>query len=333
MAPTTDLLITPEDYDSVDAMADRAALAEDYGFEYVSMGETNGWNIVPAMAVIAERTDDLGICDDVISPYSRAPTVVAQAALTLQDISDGRFRLGLGTSSPAIAERWHAQDFDRPLRRLRETIEIVNEVAAGGRVSYEGEIYDFGGLKYECDPPATPLPVDVAGFGPTTTEMTGRFADGWIPQFLTPDGMRDRLADLRHGADLADRDPSKVRVSPIVRCCADEDGEAARELARKHVAFFLGAYGPYYGDSVARQGYEDVVTSIREAWDDRDTDLMAERLPDELLDELAAVGTPDEVREWVEDYLSIDGVDAVRMGFVNGMDDAQQELTMAAVSA
>jgi coenzyme F420-dependent oxidoreductase len=332
MAPTTDLLIGPEDYDSVGAIADRAELAESMGFEYVSMGETNGWNIVPAMAVVAERTDDLGICDDVISPYSRAPTTVAQAALTLHDISDGRFRLGLGTSSPAIAENWHAQEFDRPLRRLRETIEVVREVAAGGRVSYEGEIYDFGGLAYECEAPDDPPAIDVAGFGPTATELTGRFADGWIPQFLTPDGMRDRLADLRRGAELGDRDPDDIRVSPIVRCCAGEDGEAARELARKHVAFFLGAYGPYYGDSVADQGYEDVVTSIREAWDDRDTDLMAERLPDDLLDDLAATGTPEEVRAWVEDYVSIDGVDAVRMGFVNGMDDAQQELTMDAVS-
>ncbi|MFB6309665.1 MAG: LLM class flavin-dependent oxidoreductase, partial [Salinirussus sp.] len=87
-----------------------------------------------------------------------------------------------------------------------------------------------------------------------------------------------------------------------------------------------------YGDSVARQGYADVVESIRDAWAERDTDLMAERLPDDLLDELAAAGTPEDVRTKVESYAAIDGVDAVRVGFVNGMDDSQQELTMEAVS-
>ncbi|MFB6309664.1 MAG: TIGR04024 family LLM class F420-dependent oxidoreductase, partial [Salinirussus sp.] len=243
MSPTTDLLITPEDYASIDGIADRAELAESYGFEYVSMGETSGWNVVPALSVIAERTDELGITDDVLSPYSRAPTTIAQVALTLHDVSGGRFRLGLGTSSPAIAESWHGQSFDRPLRRVRETIEIVREVADGGRVDYDGDIYDIGGLKYECDPPETPPPVDVAGFGPKSTELTGRFADGWIPQLLTPSGLRDRLADLRRGAELGDRDPDDIRVSPILRCCATDNRAEARELARSHIAFFLGAYG------------------------------------------------------------------------------------------
>jgi coenzyme F420-dependent oxidoreductase len=331
MAPTLDLLIGPADHDSVDTMADQAGQAEELGFSYVSMGETTGWNIIPVMAVLADRTEEIGITDDVLSPYSRAPTTLAQAALTLDDIADGRYRLGLGTSSPALAERWHAQAFDRPLRRLRETIDVVREVYSGEAVTYEGEIFEFGGMNYGGDAPDDPPAIDVSAFGPKTVELAGRFGDGWVPQLLTPDGLRDRLEDLRRGADLGDRDPEAIRVAPIVRAFADEDRELAREQARGQVAFLIGAYGPYYGNSVARQGYESIVEDIRDAWEDRDTEAMAARLPDELLDRLAAAGTHNEVRERVDEFAAVDGVDAVRLGFVNGMTLEQKKATMRAV--
>jgi len=110
------------------------------------------------------------------------------------------------------------------------------------------------------------------------------------------------------------------------------DREAAREKARSTVAFLLGAYGPYYGNSVAEQGYSDVVEEIRAAWEERDTDAMAQALPEDVLDELAPAGTPEEVREWVEAYSEIDGVDAVRLGFVNGMSEDDKRTTMEAVA-
>ncbi|MFB6164082.1 MAG: TIGR04024 family LLM class F420-dependent oxidoreductase [Haloarculaceae archaeon] len=330
--PDLDLVLMGGDHDSVDGLARQAQLAEDYGFSYVTMGETTGWNVVALMTAIAERTDEIGITDDVLSPYSRAPTTIAQAALTIHDASDGRFRLGLGTSSPAIAQRWHGQDFDRPLRRLRETIDVVREVYDGGDVSYDGDIYQVGGLSYDQSPPANPPAIDVAALGPKAVELAGRFADGWIPQLFTPDGLRERMADLERGADLGDRDAGDVRVSPLVRCCASEDREYARDVTRGMVAFLIGAYGPYYGNSVAKQGYEDVVSEIRSAWEDRDTAAMAAALPDELLDSLAAAGTPEEVRERVERTAAIDGVDAVRVGFVSGMTQDDKEATMAALT-
>ena len=94
----------------------------------------------------------------------------------------------------------------------------------------------------------------------------------------------------------------------------------------------LGAYGPYYGNSLAAQGYSDVVADIRDAWEDRDTDAMAARLPDDVLDELAPAGTPEEVRAWIEDYAMIEGIDAIRIGFVDGMTDEDKEATMEAVA-
>ncbi|ADD04128.1 putative F420-dependent oxidoreductase [Natrialba magadii ATCC 43099] len=329
-----DLLIGLNDYERPQDVADRAVQAEELGFDRITTGETTGWNIVPPLTLAADRTDVLGLSNDVVSPYGRSPAMLAQTALTLHDASDGRFRLGIGPSSPAITERWHGAEFDRPLRRTRETIEIIRNVFETGSPAYEGDIFDIPGLDYERDVPDTPPAIDVATLGPKATEMAGRFGDGWAPQLFTADGLRDRLEDLQRGAELADTSKSldDLRVAPIVRGVASEDRERARDLARSTTAFMLGAYGPYYGDSVAEQGYEDVVSEIRAAWEDRDTDAMAAALPDDVLDDLAPAGTPAEVREWVEAYAAIDGVDAVRVGFVRGVSEEEKVTTMESVT-
>ncbi|MFB6142702.1 MAG: TIGR04024 family LLM class F420-dependent oxidoreductase [Halorientalis sp.] len=326
-----DLVVMTRDHETVDTVAERAQQAEQRDFSYVTMGETTGWNVLPVLTVVAERTEDIGITDDVLSPYARAPTLYGQSALTMHDVTEGHFRLGLGTSSPAIAERWHAGSFDRPLRRLRETIDVVHEVYEGGEVTYDGEIFDLGGLSYEGSVPESPPPVDVAALGPKAVELAGRFADGWVPQLFTREALADRMDDLRRGADLGDRDPADLRVSPLVRCFASEDAETARSTVRQMVAFLVGAYGPFYGDSLAEQGYPDVVAEIREAWEDRDTAAMAAALPDELLDAVAAAGTPEAVRDRVEQFGAVEGVSAVRVGFVSGMTDEQKRATMDAL--
>jgi coenzyme F420-dependent oxidoreductase len=327
-----DLILSTGDHETIDSAVEQAQLAEDLGFSRVSAGEVTGWNIMPLLSVIAERTDEIGISDDVISSYSRTPALLGQTALTMHDVTDGRFRLGLGASSPALAEKWHGQSFDRPLRRLRETIDIVREVYDGGDVAYEGEIFEIGGLSYDRSPSADPPAIDVATLGPKATELTGRFADGWVPQLFTPDGLRDRLEDLRRGADLGDRDPADLRVTPIIRCFASEDRETARSVTRQMVAFLVGAYGPFYGNSVAEQGYEDEVEAIRAAWDDRDMAAMSAEIDDEMLDSLAAAGTPEEVRERVRTFAAIDGVDAIRVGFAAGMDQDAKRSTMEALA-
>lgn len=330
---TLDLVITESDHETAESVADQARLAESHGFGRVSMGETTGWNTVPVLTLVADRTEEIGISNDVFSPYSRSPALLAQTALTLHDLSDGRYRLGLGASSPALASQWHGQAFDRPLRRLRETIEIAHEVYSGERVTYDGDLYDLGGLRYDRPVPDDPPAIDVAALGPTSVELTGRFADGWVPQLFTVDGLANRLEDLRRGADLGDRDPAAVRVAPMIRCFAHEDRERAREQTRKMVAFLVGAYGPFYGDSVAEQGYPDVVEEVRAIWSDsRDTDAMAEAVTDELLDDVAAAGAPEEVRERVSAYLDLEDVDTVRAAFVAGASQADKESTMEALA-
>jgi len=328
---TLDLVLTPP-RDAIDAVVEQAQVADEHGFAYVSMGEVTGWNAVPVLTQIAERTEQVGITNDVFSPYSRSPALLAQTGLTLQEATGGRYRLGVGTSSPAVVEGWHGGSFDRPLRRVREAIDIIREIASGDRVSYNGDIFEVGGHNYTREIPDAPFKIDVASLGPKSVELAGRFADGWIPQLFTREGLRHRLEDLHRGADLGNRDPDELRVSPLLRCFAHEDGDHAREQARGMVAFLMGAYGPYYGNSIADQGYPAVVDEVRAAWDERDTDAMAAAVPDDLLEEVVGAGTPEEVRDYVAEYGDIEGVSAVRIGFIDGMSAEQQRITMDALA-
>ncbi|MFC6834963.1 TIGR04024 family LLM class F420-dependent oxidoreductase [Halomarina ordinaria] len=330
MSVDMDLVLPVGDYDDLSVLVEQVRRAEELGYARVSVPEVTGRDAVSLLAHFAAHTDRIGLSNDVFSPYSRTPALLAQTATTLQELSDGRYRMGLGTSSPPVVERWHGRSFDRPLRTLRECIDVIRQVESGERVDYDGEVFNVGGLRLTCE--AHPAPVDVAALGPKAVELAGRFADGWVPQLFTPDGLRERLADFRRGADLGGRDPDDLRTALTLRCCALEDGERAREAARGQVAFMIATYGPYYRESVARQGHEDVTDEIHRLWEAGEREAAVEALPDGLLSDLAAAGTPEAVRETVERFAAVDGLDAVRVGSFGRLDHDARLATMEALA-
>lgn len=332
MAPDRDVVLPPGPTERIEDAVSLAREAAALGYGHVATGETTGRNVPVLLAVLAERTTGIGIADTALSPFARSPALLGQTAVTLQDLSGGRFRLRLGASSPALAEGWHGVPFDRPLRRLREAIEIIRQVQSGERLDYDGDCYTPDGLALGCPPPDRPAPVDVAALGPTATEMTGRFADGWVPQLLTIGALRDRMADLRRGADLGDRSVADVRVAHTLRCCAMEDGAAAREYARAQVAFMVAVYGPYYRRAIADAGWAELTETVRDRWGGGDREGARAAVSDDLLDELVAVGPPDAVREQVRRFEAIDGVDAIQVGFFGEMDRAVQLQTLEALA-
>jgi alkanesulfonate monooxygenase SsuD/methylene tetrahydromethanopterin reductase-like flavin-dependent oxidoreductase (luciferase family) len=213
---------------SLEALVSLGVRAERLGYRRAWLPETWGRDAVTTLSLLAERTDRIGIGSSLLPVYSRSPALLGQTAATLQEAADGRFRLGVGPSGPAVVENWHGVDFDRPLRRTRETVEVVRRVLAGETVTYDGDCFELDGFRLRCAPPSPPPPVDVGGMGPTAVELAGRFADGWHALMLSRAGLRDRLADLERGADLGGRSPDDVRVTTIVPCAVgggDDDHE------------------------------------------------------------------------------------------------------------
>ncbi|WP_254767952.1 TIGR04024 family LLM class F420-dependent oxidoreductase [Salinilacihabitans rarus] len=317
---------------SVESLVDLARLGEDCGYERAWLPETWGRDAVTVLTRIAAETDEIGIGPSIANVYSRSPALLAQTAVTLQEVADGRLRMGIGPSGPAVVEGWHGIDFDRPLRRTREYLDVMRAAMSGETLNYDGQIFSLAGFRLRCDPPEEPVPIDAAGMGPKSVELAGRFADGWHATVFTPEGLEERLDDLRRGIDLGDRDPDEVRTTLSLTACALEDGERARELCRQHLAFYVGAMGTYYRESLARQGYEEEANAIAAAWASGDQEKALDLIPEALLDDLGAAGTPERAREELRKFEEIDGLDAIAVGFPRGASPAEVEETIEALA-
>lgn len=316
----------------IDSLVSYTQQAEDVGYERVWLPETWGRDAVSVLTVLAERTDSIGLGSSILPVYSRSPALMGQAAATLQEVSDGRFRLGIGPSGPAVIGGWHGEAFERPLRRTREYIEIIEGVLSGEPVEYQGDLFQLSGFRLRSEPPEPAPKIDAAGLGPKSVELAGRFADGWHAVVFTSDGIRERLSDLERGADLGNRDPNELRSTLSLTCCVLDDRERARDLARQHTAFYVGGMGTYYRKSLARQGYEEEANAIASAWGSGEREAALEHVSDELLDELCAAGSPEEARESIARFEAVDGLDALAVSFPRGASEEEIEATIDALS-
>jgi coenzyme F420-dependent oxidoreductase len=312
---------------SIESFLTYAEQAEDLGYDRVWCPETWGRDAVTILSAVAERTDEIGLGSSILNVYSRSPALLGQTAATIQELSNGRLRMGLGPSGPILVEGWHGTDFEDPLRYTRETIEIVKTVAAGEPLEYDGKHYQLSGFRLRFDPPE-PAPIDAGGMSPKSVELAGRFGDGWHALMLTPEGLRDRIEDFEHGSELGDRDRASQRVTLALPCMALEDGERARDLVRNHIAFYVGGMGTFYREALERQGYEETARTVAAEWANRNKEAAAEAIGDDLLEDLAAAGTPAECKEQVAAFADIDGIDAINISFPRAADPEDIETTM-----
>jgi coenzyme F420-dependent oxidoreductase len=336
MAPTDgtarDLSLPVAAQPSIDRFVELGARAEAAGYERLWLPETWGRDAVTVLTAVARETDRIGIGTSIMNVYSRSPALIGQTAATLQEVSAGRFRLGVGPSGPILIEGWHGVDYGNPLRRTREVVEVVREVLSGETVSYDGEYFQLAGFRLRQDPPETPPPIDAAGMGPKAVELAGRFGDGWHALMTTPEGLADRLADFRRGAEMGGRDPADQRVTLSLTCCALDDRARARQLAREHIAFYVGGMGTFYRDALARQGYGETADEIAQQWANGEHAAATAAIGDDLLDDLAVAGTPAECRDRLAAYAAVEGVDALTISFPHRAEQSEIEETTAALA-
>lgn len=315
-----DLFLPVAAQPGLENLVEMSARAEREGYERVWLPETWGRDAVSVLATIAERTDDVGIGTSIMNVYSRSPALIGQTAATLQEASGGRFRLGLGPSGPILMEGWHDVDYGNPLRRTRETVDVVRRVLSGETVQYDGECFQLAGFRLRQGPPETPPPIDAGGMGPKSVELAGRFGDGWHALLFTPEGLADRIADFERGGEMGDIGRDSQRVTVSVGCCALDDRERARYLAREHLAFYVGGMGTFYREAMSRQGYEETATTVAQRWGSGDTEAAVDAIDDDVLDAFAVAGHPEECRERLTAFAQVEGVDAVAVSFPRAAD-------------
>jgi len=275
-----------------------ATTAESLGYGSVWVPELWGADAFVQLGAVADATDDVRVGTAIANVFSRSPAVLAMAAATVDRYSDGRMTLGTGVSTPKAIEDLHGVEYDRPVRRSHEVIEVVKAYLsdADERVSYEGEVIsvqDFETLGRD-------VPVFHAAMGPANRRVVARLADGWIPHnipFPNLEGTFDYIAD--HARE-ADRDPDDITVAPYVPAAvSDDDPDAARDAIRGHVAYYVGS-GEGYRKAVAER-FPDEADAVAGNWREGDRDAAKAAVTDEMVAALGVAGTTEQARGQLAD--------------------------------
>jgi probable F420-dependent oxidoreductase len=297
MSPPIAVCLRPE-YDefSLTKLGDYARLAEARGFDSVWLAESWGCDIVSLLAHIGAQTTRIGLGTAIVNVFSRSPALLAMTGATMNDLYPGRFRLGLGTSTKALVEGWHGLAYDRPVTRLSDTIRLLRQAGTGEEIHYTGRTVAVNGYRLRIKPRNPPPPIYLAALGEASMKLVGELADGWLPYLLPRRGLAASVARIRADAQAAGRAADAVQIAPLVLTATAENAEAARQAAREHIGFYLGAMGPHYRAFVAGFGFASEVERVRLAWKSRDTKAAFAAVSDEMVDEIAVAGTPDDCR-------------------------------------
>jgi len=287
--------------------------AERLGYDSVWTAEAYGSDAVTPAAWIAAHTTRLTVGTAIMQIPARSPAMTAMTAMTLDALSGGRFRLGLGVSGPQVAEGWHGQAFGRPLTRTREYVRVVRAVLARERpVEFRGEYYQIPYTGPDATGLGKPLrsilhgradlPIYLAAIGPRNVALAAEIADGWIPVFFAPARMamfRGWLAQGFRAAGTPER--QGFDIMPSVPVMVGDDLGACRAPVKARLALYVGGMGArgrnFYNELACRYGYEEAARTIQDLYlGGRKAEAEA-AVPDALVDEVALCGPPERIRE------------------------------------
>jgi len=289
--------------------------AESAGFDSVWAAEAYGSDTATVLAWLAAHTERIRIGSAIFQMPARTPAMTAMTAATLDNISDGRMILGIGSSGPVVAEGWHGQPFAKQLQRTREYVEILRKALARERLEHHGEIYTLPipdgpgkALKLTIATVQKRIPIYVAAIGPKNTQLTGEIADGWIPTFFSPENVGEFRRLLEEGAARADDKAidDSFDVAPMVNVSIDDDVERARDAVRPLLALYVGGMGSkdknFYNALVRRYGFEDAADQVQDLYLSGKKDEAAAALPAELIDQTSLCGPKEHVAERLTVY-------------------------------
>jgi alkanesulfonate monooxygenase SsuD/methylene tetrahydromethanopterin reductase-like flavin-dependent oxidoreductase (luciferase family) len=262
---------------------DAAVLAERRGFGCVWKGESNSRDPMVLLSAMAARTTTLELGTAIYHIFGRSPVTLGFQAATFNEMSDGRLILGLGVGNPIIAA-WHGERFDRPLRRMREYVEIVRAAYSGEKVpDYDGDFYSTSNaFKLAFRPPEAPLRLWIAGLGPQMARLAGKLSDGIVINIANPPIIREIVEQTREGARDAGRDPNALEVVSKVRVSLAENADDARWALKKVLTFYSLQRG--YSEVLCRMGFEPVVKKVQETHKTDGFAAARKLIPDEMFD-------------------------------------------------
>ena len=293
-----------------------AVAAERIGVTSLWVPEVWGYDALTGPAYLAAKTSSIKLGTFVVQLGSRSPAMLATSALSLEELSGGRFILGIGTSGPRVMEGWHGVRFRKPVQTTRETIEIIRTVSRGERLEHAGEIYplplpDSRGAALRPLVRPDHVPVYVAAMGPQNLRLTGETADGWLGNAFIPEAAEVFLGPLREGAQQTGRTLDQLDLVAPVAVEFHDDQASADAAARRHAdgyAFTIGAMGAggsgqnFYNNAFTRLGYGTEVNTVAELWRAGKHDEARRSVPLDLGRLTNLLGTSDAIADRVSRY-------------------------------
>jgi F420-dependent oxidoreductase-like protein len=268
---------------------------------------------VTVLSWIAARTSRIDVGAAVLQIPARTPAMTAMTAATLDTLSGGRFRLGLGVSGPQVSEGWHGVRFTAPVERTREYAAIVRSALRRERVRFEGEHFTLPlpdgpgkALRMTVRPARKHIPLYLAAIGPKNLELAGEIADGWLPVFFSPAHAGEQLAHVRAGAERAGRDLDGFDVVPSVPLVPGDDWRTCADAVRGYAALYLGGMGSkeknFYNRLAGRMGYAAEAAEVQEKYLAGDRAGAMAAVPPEFLDATSLLGPKERIAEKMTEY-------------------------------
>ena len=296
--------------------ADHLAMAQEadrLGFAVAWSAEAYGSDTVSMLAWIAGQTRQIDLGAAVMQIPARTPAMTAMTAATIDALSGGRFRLGLGVSGPQVSEGWHGVRFGKPLQRTREYVDIVKMAIARRPVSYQGEHYQLplpGGagkaLKLGFHPPREAVPVYLAAVGPKNLELAGEIADGWLAIFFAPDAAGEALQHIERGRAKRGLGLTGFDVAPTVPVSIGDNLSWCADVIRPYAALYVGGMGSretnFYNQIAVRMGYADEAATIQDLYLAGKKAEAAEAVPQDFIERTSLIGNKIQIKERLRQY-------------------------------
>lgn len=285
---------------SYDDLEKRITLAEEMGYAAVGLPQIAARDAMVTLAPIARRTSKIRLGTGVVPIWTRTPITLAQEASVLQELSGGRFLLGIGVGHPDLISSWHGTEFRKPLVAMRDYLTILKQALRGDMVNHKGDVFSstFSFIGYE----PSPVPILVGALSPKMLQLAGELADGVVLWLSSSHHLREVvLPNLKIGAEKSGRTLDDFLIFSCMFAAPGEDRGAARDAVRMQLLTYLQL--PHYRAVAESSGYSEDVHLFQQKLAEGDIPGALQGLSDKLIDEIAATGSKEEMAETIKGFV------------------------------
>ncbi len=289
-----------------DAMIADAKVADDAGVHMITVAEAWGRDAITLLALLAYETRRVQLGTSIINSYSRTPGAIAQHFTTLDQVSNGRMMIGLGTSGPQVIEHFHGIPWGKPITRLREYIEIINMLVAGEPLHYHGQVFNLDrgfSLRHLGDLPRRHIPIFLGSQGPVSVALAAELADGWLAPGAGREGWKSQVSDFRAQVAKFGRDPDSVTIT-AGGAHVTQDDEGVKKVydgVRQQTAFYMAKMGELHYQNFHRIGLGEVADEVRRLWRDEGSAAAYAAVTDDVVKNRAYAGPVEGAIDWIEE--------------------------------